>query len=89
MEDRNRSSVRKLLANNLPADAYSLVTDQQVNWLLQNELDTAAMLHNVKAEDLAIPPFTRGLRRMIAEVFSVSGLSLSAAIHDVLGSERM
>ncbi len=80
MGERNRDSVRKLLASNLPADAYSRVTEQHVVWLLENDLDTATMLQNVKAKDLATPPFTVGLRRKIAEVFSVSGLSLSAAI---------
>ncbi len=89
MEDRNTDSVRKLLANKLTADVYSRVTDEQVNWLLQNQFDTAEMFQDVKAEDLVIPPFTRGVRRKIVEAFSTPGLSLSAAIHDVLGSESI
>ena len=89
MEDRNTDSVRKLLANKLTADVYSRVTDEQVNWLLQNQFDTAEMFQDVKAEDLVIPPFTGGVRRKIVEAFSTPGLSLSAAIHDVLGSESI
>ena len=80
MEGRNRDSVRNLLAVKLPPDVYPRVTDEQVDWLLVNEFDTAAMLHNVKAEDFANSPFSGALRRQMAVAFSAPGLFQSAAI---------
>lgn len=87
MEERNR--VRRLLADKLPVISYSKVTDEQVDWLLQNDYDAAELLEVAEIEDIAIPPFTLGLRCKIVQVFSIAGLSLSVPIHDVLGSESI
>lgn len=79
----SEKELKTFLTGKLGDELASLLTPARLKHMLDNDLYSERLLKDVRPEDFEIPPFSKGVRNLLARTFKTAreGVLLASLMH--------